>query len=224
MTHHALFTSLSGHHRLDADLAAASPRLALPRSWVVLGSLLLLGGCTLAQVQVDVVSERTALENQVLGTYNALDTEMLLVASVRGVDSSGRIQEPPRKSREAGDAVQAMQVLAFHEDDLQAFKRLGWIGENAEGLLTPFPMVRDKVPADLAEFARRYKEEEFRAVVADVNRAREAVMRRVVALNEDLATADLPKVRRVFGKLNTENALPGEKVQREDGAWTVAGR
>ena len=37
-------------------------------------------GCTLAQVKVDVVSERTSLENQVLGTYNALDREMLLVA------------------------------------------------------------------------------------------------------------------------------------------------
>jgi hypothetical protein len=188
------------------------------RSWPV---VLVLAGCTLAQVKVDVVSERTALENQVLGTYNALDTEMLLVASVRGVDSAGRIQEPPRRSGEAGDAMQAMQVLAFHEDDLQAFKRLGWVGENAEGLVTPFPLAREGAPDDLKEFARRYGDDEFRAVVGEINRAREVVMQRVIALNEDLAASDLPRVRRVFGKLNAESALPGEKIQLEGGAWTA---
>jgi len=83
-----------------------------------LPAALALAGCTLAQVEVDVVSERTALENQVLGTYDALDREMLLVASVRGVDSAGQIQEPPRRSGEAADAMEAMQVLAFHDDDL----------------------------------------------------------------------------------------------------------
>jgi len=186
-----------------------------------LPAALALAGCTLAQVKVDVVSERTALENQVLGTYNALDREMLLVASVRGVDSAGRVQEPPRQSGEAGDAMQAMQVLAFHDDDLQAFKRLGWVGENAEGLLTPFPLVKEGVPDDLKDFARRYGDAEFRTVVGEINRVREAVMRRVVALNEDITEGDLPKVRRVFGKLNAESALPGEKIQLQDGAWTV---
>jgi hypothetical protein len=184
-------------------------------------AVLALAGCTLAQVKVDVVSERTALENQVLGTYNALDREMLLVASVRGVDAGGRIQEPPRRSAEAGDAVEAMQVLAFHEDDVQSFRRLGWVGENADGLLTPFPMSRDRVPDDLASFARRYGEAEFRTVVDEVNRAREVVMRRVVALDETLTPADLPAVRRVFGKLNADSARPGERIQRPDGSWAV---
>jgi uncharacterized protein YdbL (DUF1318 family) len=181
--------------------------------------LALLVGCTLAEVKVDVVSERTALENQVLGTYNALDTEMLLVASVRGVDSAGTIREPPRQSREHRDAVLAMQTLSFHEDDLQAFKRLGWVGENVDGLLTKFPLVREDAPEDLAEFVERYSEEELATVTAEVNRAREIVMGRVIDLNEDLTNEDLPQVRRVFGKLNVENALPGEKIQLEDGTW-----
>lgn len=187
----------------------------------LLAPLVLLGACTLAEVQVDVVSERTALENQVLGTYNALDTEMLLVASVRGVDSSGQIREPPRKSQEARDAVLALQVLAFHEDDVQSFKRLGWVGENVEGLLTPFSLVRSGAPPELAEFARDYGEDEFQAVVGEVNEAREAVMGRVVALNEDLTPEDLPRVREVFGRLKRENALPGERVQEPDGTWAV---
>jgi uncharacterized protein YdbL (DUF1318 family) len=178
-------------------------------------------GCTLAQVKVDVVSERTSLENQVLGTYNALDKEMLLVASVRGVDAAGRVQAPPRQSREHQDVLLQMQVLAFHEDDLQAFKRLGWVGENNEGLLTVFPMTKEKVPKELNEFAGRYTAEEFRSVVEKINAAREVVMRRVIELNENFTAADLLKVRSVFGKLHAENARPGERYQTEDGTWKV---
>jgi uncharacterized protein YdbL (DUF1318 family) len=178
-------------------------------------------GCTLAQVKVDVVSERTSLENQVLGTYNALDREMLLVASVRGVDTEGRVQTPPKQSQEQQDVLLAMQVLSFHEDDLQAFKQLGWVGENKEGLLTVFPMTREKVPKELKEFAERYKEEEFRSVVGKINAAREVVMQRVIALNENFTEGDLPAVRSVFAKLNAENAKSGDKYQAEDGTWKV---
>ena len=92
-----------------------------------------LAGCTLAKVDVNVVSQRTALENQVLGSYNALSDDVLLVASVRGVDPTGKIETPPRKSREYQNAVTAMETLAFHEDDVDAFKRLGWVGENNSG-------------------------------------------------------------------------------------------
>ena len=56
-------------------------------------------GCTLADVKVEMLSERTALENQVLGSYNALDSQMLLAASVRGVDTSGNISWPPEHTR-----------------------------------------------------------------------------------------------------------------------------
>ncbi len=179
----------------------------------------LLAGCTLADVQVEVLSERTTLENQVLGTYNSLDREMLLVASVRGVDARGEIREPPPHSREHRDAVTAMQVLAFHEDDLTAFKRLGWVGENNRGLLTPFGIDRTDPPPDLADFAQGYSPEEFEAVVAASNEARETVMRRVIETNESLTEADLPEVRRVFGRLNAENAPPGVKIETAGGEW-----
>lgn len=178
-------------------------------------------GCTLAEVRVNVVSERTALENQVLGSYNSLDQELLLVASVRGVDPLGRIRTPPRRSRDHRDALEGMQVMAFHADDVETFKRLGWVGENNEGLLTTFPMEKASIPDDLKGFAAQYKEEEFRSVVKEVNAARERIMLRVVEINGNFTKEDLPSIRKVFGKLNMENALPGEKVQKEDGTWEV---
>lgn len=178
-------------------------------------------GCTLAEVRINVVSERTALENQVLGSYNALAQDVLLVASVRGMDPLGRIKTPPRRSREHQDAMEAMQVLSFHSDDIEAFKRLGWVGENNEGLLTTFPMDKEDLAEDLREFAIRYRAEEFNSVVKEVNAAREVIMRRVVDIDENLSSADLPRIHRVFGKLNGENALKGEKIQTENGSWIM---
>lgn len=184
-------------------------------------ALSVLAGCTLAKVKVDVASERTTLENQVLGSYNALSDEVLLVASVRGVDPLGKIQVPPRKSGEGQAAAEAVQVLAFHADDVDAFKRLGWAGEGNQGLLAALPMDKAKVPAEFKDFAERYGQEEFEAVIRAVNAAREAVMRRVVETAAGLESRDLGRVRAVFAKLNAENALPGERIQKPDGAWTV---
>ena len=185
-----------------------------------LGSVFALG-CTLANVKVDVLSERTTLENQVLGTYNSLDTEMLLAASVRGVDSKGNIRKPAKHSQDHKDAVTAMQILAFHDDDLQAFKTCGWVGENTDGLITAFQMEKTAVPGQLKDFAERYSPEEFAAVIGQINEARTAIMRRVIDMNENMSEKDFPEIKKIFGKLNTENALPGEKIQSANGDWTI---
>lgn len=183
--------------------------------------LSVLAGCTLAKVDVNVVSQRTALENQVLGSYNALSNDVLLVASVRGVDPTGKIETPPRKSREHQNAVTAMETLAFHEDDVDAFKRLRWVGENNEGFLTAFPMNREKTAHDLEAFAASYPEDELLSVVKQVNQARKVIMMRVVETNVDFTEKDLPQIQKVFAKLNREKALPGDRIQTEDGSWAT---
>ncbi|MBF0102854.1 MAG: DUF1318 domain-containing protein [Desulfobacterales bacterium] len=182
--------------------------------WVVCTS-----GCTLARVDVTVLSERSSLENQILGTYNAIDREMLFVASVRGVDASGRKSETPQHSQQHQDAVMAMQVLAFHEDDIQAFKMLGWIGENNQGLLSMFDMQKSTIPPELKEFAQRYTKQEFETVITQVNQAREAMMQRVIDMNESLKQTNLSQIKQVFAKINTENAKPGEAIQTLEGQW-----
>jgi hypothetical protein len=93
---------------------------------VIFGLIFLLSGCTLAKVDVNVVSERTSLENQVLGTYNSLNEDMLLVASVRGVSPGGVLDTAVRQTPEQADAVKALETIAFHADDIDAFKRFGW--------------------------------------------------------------------------------------------------
>lgn len=187
---------------------------------ILLLAPLLLSACTLAQVDVEMVSERTALENQVLGTYNSLDAQMLLAASVRGVDSAtGAVSEPPRHSRAYKEGIDAMQTLDFHHDDLSAFKRLGWVGENNRGYITALGMERQDVPGDLQEFVTRYTREEFEHVVSEVNAARKVLMERVIYLNEDLRESDMDRIERVFAEIRAKDAPAGTKIQKPDGSW-----
>lgn len=186
----------------------------------MLGLVLVLSGCTLAKVDVNVVSERTSLENQVLGSYNSLNEEMLLVASVRGVSPTGKIESPPRRTPEQADAIKAMETIAFHADDIETFKRLGWVGENQEGLLTPFTRETPKeASAELKSFAATYGEAEFQQVMQEVNRSREVLMLRVIQTNENFTAKDLPAIRKVFARINRQNSAPGARVQDADGRW-----
>ncbi|MCD6584537.1 MAG: DUF1318 domain-containing protein [Desulfobacteraceae bacterium] len=178
-----------------------------------------LSGCTLADIKVEMLSERTALENQVLGSYNALDSQMLLAASVRGVDTSGNIARPPAHSREYKDTISAMQIIDFHADDLKSFKQLGWAGENNQGLIEPFKIDRTDIPDELKNFADRYSAKEFEFVVTKINQSREKIMMRVIYMNEDLSETDLPAVKKIFAKINAEKAGPGEQIQDADGNW-----
>jgi uncharacterized protein YdbL (DUF1318 family) len=187
---------------------------------LLLGLALFFTGCTLAKVDVNVVSERTSLENQVLGTYNSLSEDMLLVASVRGVSPTGTIEAPPRHTPEQVDATRAMETIAFHADDIETFKRFGWVGENQEGLLTPFTRVTPRVASEeLKSFAANYSEAEFQQVVKEVNQAREVLMMRVIQTNENFTTKDLPAIRKVFAKINRQSCALGTKVQDADGRW-----
>lgn len=187
---------------------------------LALGLALCFSGCTLAKVDVNVVSERTSLENQVLGTYNSLSEDMLLVASVRGVSPTGKIEAPPRHTPEQVDATRAMETIAFHADDVETFKRFGWVGENQEGLLTTFTREPPKgASAELKSFAANYSEAEFQQVVKEVNQSRETLMMRVVQTNDNFTIKDLPAIRKVFARMNRQNSAPGSRVQEADGRW-----
>jgi uncharacterized protein YdbL (DUF1318 family) len=187
---------------------------------IAFSSVLFITGCTLAKVDVNVVSERTSLENQVLGTYNSLSQDMLLVASVRGVSPSGKIDVPPRHTPEQLDATRALETIAFHADDVETLKKFGWVGENNEGLLTSFTRESPKVASEeLKSFAANYSDAEFQQVVKEVNQARETLMLRVVQTNENFTSKDLPAIHAVFAKINRQNSAPGAKVQDADGKW-----
>lgn len=166
-------------------------------------------GCGGPLVGVTIVDERTALENQVLGTYQELTQEVLLVASVRYIDPNGKLvpQPPVPPGKEA--AIRAMQRSAFNKDDIDRLKAEGILGENLEGGLSI--LAQKNIPADRHAFVKNLVEEE--------NADRAVLIERIVTTNETLTPEDLPKVKRTFAALNRDRARPGDWIQLEDGRW-----
>ena len=177
--------------------------------------ILLASACTgkLVDVNVTVVDQKTALENQILGSYEELGNEMLLLASVRSVDEEGKLKTvaeiPPGKMK----ALRAMQRQEFNRDDMQTFKETGCAGENNQGLLVYFDCKRGKKDAKFKAFTQ--------ALIAEENEDRLTILNRTIATNENFSESDLPKVQKIFASLNRDNAKKGEKIQLEDNSWSI---
>lgn len=169
-----------------------------------------LTACSGPLVGVTVVDERTALENQVLGTYQELNQQVMLVASVRYIDPKGKLKQtqelPPGKK----DVVRALQRVSFNKDDLNRYKSLGIIGENNEGGITL--LEPEKVQPDDRAFVENLIKEE--------NEDRLAIMSRIIETNETLTPSELPRVHKMFAALNRDKALKGERIQLDNGTWT----
>jgi len=183
---------------------------------VVIGfaAALLLSACgKLVGVDVTVVDQKTALENQILGSYEELGNDMLLLASVRSVDEEGKLKTiaevPPAKKQ----AIRAMQRQEFNRDDIQTFKQTGAAGEGNAGLLVFFENERTRSDPHYKTFAQN--------IIAEENEDRLTILKRTVATNEAFAEGDLPKVQEIFASLQRDNARPGEKIQLENATWTV---
>jgi hypothetical protein len=182
--------------------------------WAGLTAILWLSACgKLVGVDVTVVDQKTALENQILGSYEELGNEMLLLASVRSVDETGKLKTvaeiPSGKKR----AIRAMQRQEFNRDDIQKFKRTGVAGEGNEGLLIFFENQKTKEDKQFNNFVQ--------AILKEENEDRLIILNRTIATNEAFADGDLPKVQKIFASLNRDSAKNGEKIQQENGAWTV---
>jgi len=176
--------------------------------------LLFLAACgKLVDVNVTVVDQKTALENQILGSYEELGDEMLLLASVRSVDEEGKLKSvqavPPGKMK----AIRALQRQEFNRDDIQNFKQAGIAGEGNEGLLVFFEDERTRGDEEFRKFAT--------SLIAEENEDRITLLERAIATSPSFKEGDLPRVQKIFASLNRDNARKGDKIQREDGAWEV---
>jgi hypothetical protein len=169
--------------------------------------LLAAAGAGCVSLKPVVLARKTQLENQVLGSFQRLERDMILASSVRGERPAPKLTPLQR------EAVEAMMSRAFNKDDIDALKQEQVVGEAKTGKLQI--LAPPKEPA-LAKRVTRLVEQE--------NRDREVIIRRVVQTNAKLSDRDLPAVWRIFYRLNLQTAQPGDKVQREAGNWEVRRR
>lgn len=167
----------------------------------------------LLDVNVTVIDQKTALENQILGSYEELGNDMMLLASVRSVDESGKLKTVPEIPPGKRKAIRAMQRKEFNRDDIANFKKLGCAGEGNDGLLAFIEVEKTRTDPKFKKFAQ--------AIIQEENEDRLITLNRIVATNENFSEGDLPKVRKISASLNRDNAKPGEKIQTESGEWVV---
>jgi uncharacterized protein YdbL (DUF1318 family) len=163
--------------------------------------------CTIHPPEMKFTGEKTALENQILGTYNQVREDVWMVASVRAANPDSQIT----LSDEKRAVLTAIQNREFNKDDVDEFRRDGAIGENAKGLLEIRPLPR--LESDPSY--RKLVEE----ILAQENRDRQIIMQRIFDINPAVQTTGLTEVEKVFAKLNRDGAKSGEWIQLPEGEW-----
>ena len=161
----------------------------------------------------EITSQRTALENQVIGSYQEIQDDVVTSSSVRSLDESGG-KKRISMSQMQEEAVKARQNQQFNLDDLDELKEAEVIGEQSDGLIALLPAGIGKAESSTSEQKKLASQ-----ILKEENRDRQSIWKRIVMSNESLAEKDLPEVRKTFAKLQRDNAVKGNWLQDEAGKW-----
>ena len=168
---------------------------------------LFLSACSIHTPEMKFTGEKTALENQILGTYQQVEEDVWMVASVRAANPDSQIT----LSEEKRTVLTAIQNREFNKDDVEEFRRDGVAGESANGYLEIRPHERVNTDPEYKKLVERIVEEE--------NRDRKIIMQRIIDINPNIQASDQAEVEKVFAKLNQDSAKPGEWIQLAGGEW-----
>jgi len=163
--------------------------------------------CSVKAPEVKITGEKTALENQIIGTYQEIEQDSWTIASVRSTAPG----KAPAMSEEKKKVLSAVQNRKFNKDDINEFKRDGLIGENNKGFLEirePETLTKD------AELQKRVDQ-----IIADENNDRQVIMQRTIQINEEASKAGDETVSKVFAKLFQDESEPETWIQLDDGTW-----
>ena len=167
----------------------------------------LIANCSVKAPVVSITGEKTALENQIIGTYQQIEEDSYTLASVRSAKPGQKVTISEDKKK----VMEAIQGRKFNKDDIDEFKEKGIVGETNKGVLE----IRDtkKLETD-PELENRVT-----TIVNNENRYRKILLDRIILLNNEVAKAGEVKTASVFAKLNQDNSPPNTWIQTDDGKW-----
>mgnify|MGYP005846472729 CR=1 FL=1 len=174
------------------------------RKGVLLSMVCLCLGCSIKTPEITLTGEKTALENQILGSFEQLATQNLLT-------TSSRIASDRSVGEQDESVFQAMQNQKFNKDEIDELKRDKVIGENNRGYLE----ILGNDQYDKDPIYKKIVDQ----LVADENRDRHIIYQRLAAVNTDAASATSAQQGATFAKMQIEKALPGTMIQLENGQW-----
>lgn len=172
----------------------------------ILTFFVILIGCSF---EFHVNSQRTTLEKQVLGSYQEIEEELVLVSSVRGAGPRARAELGSDRKK----ALMARMNQDFNRDDIDELKDKAIVGEANDGHVEILPQQffdKSAVQNDI-ELAKK--------LVPEENADRLVIWKHIIAANPNLDDKDLNQVQKTFARLQRERSSAGHYVQGSDGKW-----
>ena len=165
--------------------------------------------CSIKAPVVNVKGEKTALEEEVLGTYSEIEMEAdtWMLASTRAARGEGDVKISTEKKK----VFEALQQQRFNKDDIDEFKRKGYVGENNKGFLEMRPAAALKNEPITSPLVKQIVDEE--------NRDRKIIMDRIVELKDSLKKAVKDEVFNVFSQIKQKESPEGTWIQLQGGEW-----
>ena len=163
--------------------------------------------CSVQTPEFSIRGDKTMLENQILGTYEQIESDTWVFASTRSsANDNTEIVSAQRQK-----VLDAVQNRKFNKDEIDEFKADKVIGENNKGFLT---ILGGQKYANDQDYRRIVDQ-----VVQEENRNREVIYERIVSINPSAAQANDAERNKIFAKLNIDNSPKGSLIQNADGTW-----
>jgi len=199
---------------IDFPEEAKTPRPC--RAWMkilAVAAPLLATGCggNLLGLNVFVVGERSALERQVLGSYEELGRDLTAYASVRGVNTDGTLKPAPLTTDSQQAVLRALNNRRYNRDDVNSLLAAGAVGEGNGGLL----VVREESLAQQTDLNAPL----VSTVLEEENADRAAILLRLVETTPGVSEQNRSEVAWIFATLNQELAPAGTMLQTREGIW-----
>lgn len=174
--------------------------------------------CVIKMPPITFTSERTSLENQILGTYREIREDVWIISSAQTVEglkvsSLSNTNAHAQASRASVDfrVIRALETVQYNEERIRGFLAKNLAGENNQGFLS----YREESSVE----NNPEEKKKLLETLGEVNDARLVLMLEVINRNKKLTVDDLDKVKKTFAEMNQKSALQGEWIQLESDEW-----
>lgn len=178
----------------------------------------ILNGCARFSIrEINFYDEKTALENQILGTYREIETEPWLTTSIRSYGD----KDADRSVDAAPPFLDEKVLFAFREramlaDDLDILKRSGTVGESLRGQLILLKACPD---AEVNETARRLPIISCDELLRRENDARTIIAMELSARNHQISPISPEETLRILRTFFIKESPEGTMIETNQSEW-----
>jgi hypothetical protein len=158
-----------------------------------------MAGCSF---NFELTSQRTALENQIMGSYKEIDDDLIVTSFENGSATDGNKSQSSGKDNAA--LQRAIRNRAFNADDIVELKDIAILGEFSDGQLRILPKGFGSVESATPQQVRLAE-----ALIDEENRDRAVIWANELAKIQDAKPTDMAAIKEAFARQIYEGSVKG---------------